>query len=138
MADDINPALRAELNAALAIIDPQIRGLRDLLQLEIATADLHNFYQTYFERFSTRRNLIIAALAALDAAVAAMTALEADGYPTVPEVLVDPPIFDEMSGEMSDMEAAFKLFTEKQLASKLSVNLGTASPKPASPTFKKG
>lgn len=131
MADDPNPALRAELNAALDKIDPQIRGLRDFLELEIASAALHDFYQTYFDRFSQRRNLIIAALAALDALHAAMNALEADGYPDVPIISVDPPIFEEMAGEVSDMGAAFKLFEERAAASKLTVNLGKTAPKPS-------
>jgi hypothetical protein len=30
MADDVNPALRAEIEAALDVIGPQIDGLRDL------------------------------------------------------------------------------------------------------------
>jgi len=37
MADDPNPALRAELNAALDAITPQLRGLHDLVAVSIST-----------------------------------------------------------------------------------------------------
>lgn len=129
MDHDPNPELRAELDAALAAIDPQIRGLRDLLELDIASAAVHDTYQAEFDILSQRRTLIAHVLAALDSVVAAMDALEADGYPNIAQVPVDAAIFDEMSGEISDMEAAFKLFAARLAASKLAVNLGEPKPK---------
>jgi hypothetical protein len=71
-----------------------------------------------------RLNLIQRVLDDLDAVVAALAALEADGYPALPTVTLDPGQFAELQLEKTDIEAAIATFTQEAAASSLAVNLG--------------
>lgn len=127
MADDPNPALRAELIAAQKVLAPQIRGLHDLVATSIS-ADLAAAINQQIIVRERRRDLIQAALDRLDAVVDARTALEADGYPTLPGSVIEPDLFKELQGENSDLDAAVAVFKE-DIAANISVTLGAPTPK---------
>lgn len=130
MADDPNPQLRAELNAALADLEPQIRGLHDLAAVSISADLIASVTQQIIER-EYRRNLITTALARLDDAHDAMNTLEADGYPALPQATIIASQFNELQEQQTDLETAIALFREQ--ASRMTVGLGepSAKPKPA-------
>lgn len=110
MADDLNPARRAELLAALAVLAPQIRGLHDLADIP-ASDDLKTAIGNQIAARERRRDLINAEIATMDAALEAMNVLEADGYPALPSAPIPPALLAELQGENTDIEAAVGLFT---------------------------
>lgn len=125
---DPNPALRAELEAASAALEPQIRGLT-LLQSAIAPSHpLHAAVATKLADLERRRALIQGAIGSLDAAVTARTSLQADGYPDVVETRLDGATLAELEGDMADMAAAAGLF---EGIPTLAVDLGQPADKTA-------
>jgi hypothetical protein len=114
MADDPNPALRTELNAALAVLAPQIRGLNDLATTSISTELLAEVNDQITARVR-RQGLIQAVLNGLDAALAELEALDADGYPDLPAVPVLGSLFAELQEESSDLAAATGVFSDEQI-----------------------
>lgn len=122
MAADPNPALRDELNSALNVLAPQIRGLHDLVAVSI-DEDLRGLVSAQIVGRERRRDLIKAVLANLDTTVTSLQALDADGYPALDVVSVPPASFGELTGEMSDLAAAAAVFKADQ-AAKLSIGLG--------------
>jgi hypothetical protein len=134
MADiplDPNPELRAELEAALAVLEPELRGLRDLFVVSVSPALQSSINDQILVR-QRRVDLINATLAALDSAVAARTALEADGYPALPDAPLPADQFTELQGQDADLQAAIGVFEEAPPpATTLTVNLGEPIPKPA-------
>ena len=127
MADDPNPALRAELTTALGIVAPQIRGLHDLTTVSISP-DLVEDVNNQITSRERRRDLIQAVLTALDHVVSALKALEADGYPDLKTSLIAQSLFTELQGEQTDLQAAVAIFTPDQ-AVNLSVAFGSAEAK---------
>jgi hypothetical protein len=127
MADDPNPALRAELTAALQVLAPQIRGLHDLAAVSISP-DLKAEIATQIAERERRRDLISTVIQWLDGAVQALNALANDGYPALPSAPIPPALFSELQGEETDLDAAVALFTAQQ-ATTLSVSLGEPTAK---------
>jgi hypothetical protein len=128
MANDVNSKLRAELEAAGRVLEPQIRGLHDLLAVSIS-AELRAEVATQIEIRERRRNLLASALVRLDDANAAVAALERDGYPSIEDTKLSANLLEELQTEESDLETAIKLFTPDS-ASAVSVNLGNPVEKP--------
>ncbi len=128
MADDVNPALRAELEAALALLAPQLRGLHDLVLVSLS-ADAKTEINAQIVSRERRDALIRATIAELDQAVVARTALEADGYPALPTEEVVGAVFTEMQGERTDLEIALDLFVP-EAAQGISIALGSPTAKP--------
>lgn len=118
----VDPGLRAELLAALAVIEPQIRGLHDLTTVSI-TDELKAAIEAQIGPRERRRDLIQAVLDALDA-------LEADGYPTLAPADLPANLFAELQGENTDIEAAVGVFDEALPASHIAVVLGEPVEKP--------
>lgn len=123
MADDPNPELRAELLAALAVIDPQIRGLHDLAVVSISAELAAAIQQQIVER-ERRQRLLQAAIASLNAVVTALDELEADGYPALPDAFLDPNLLAELNEEENDLDAASGIFVPN-VAAAISIDLGT-------------
>lgn len=129
MATDPNPALRAELLAALAVLAPEIRGLHKIandLPDDAALAAI-NGQITARER---RRDLEQKVINALDTVVGALEALLADGYPNLPAVVVPPDVFDEIAAEESDIEAAVAIFVEQPVATGGTITFPAPTTKP--------
>lgn len=128
MADDINPQFRAELEAAKAALEPQIRGLHDLTRVSIS-GDLVQAINYQIEIRERRQGIIQKILNLLDQTVEARTALERDGYPNVPESELPDYLFSELSSEDRDIDAAIAVF-KPDSAQNISVNLGNPVNKP--------
>jgi hypothetical protein len=124
MADDVNPALRAEIDAALAVIGPQIDGLRDLSRIEASEGFIIAVTEQYNEHVH-RESLMTDVIQALDAVNAAMEALEADGYPATHTVDADAALLAEKDKQQAEIAAAFSLFVSPAPATTLTVTLGT-------------
>lgn len=129
MADDPNPALRAELVAAIEVLAPQIRGLHDLALVSI-TADLAAEISKEIVVRERRRDLINAVIAMLDSAWQALNALEADGYPSLPTAPIPAALFSELHGDEADIEAAVSLFTQQAVSVGLDVPNATIGQQP--------
>jgi hypothetical protein len=129
LADDPNPALRAELNDALTVLAPQIRGLHDLAAVSIS-ADLAAQVKEQINDRERRWGLIERVLAALDNVVSELVILEADGYPSLPNIQVAGSLFEELQVEVSDVEAAAAVFESQPIASRMTVDFGTPADKP--------
>ncbi len=129
MADDVNAALRAELMDRLAVLQPQIRGFHDLIDTSISE-DLRAVFRKEIENRERRRDLIQTVINHLDATNGAMTALEADGYPALPNVTISPELFAELRGEEADLDAAVAVFQEPSPATGMVLQLGELTEKP--------
>lgn len=127
MAADPNPALREDLNSALAVLAPEIRGLHDLVAVSISD-DLRNALNGQISARERRRDLVQSVITNLDTVVRSLQALEADGYPALDAVIVPPTLFSELQGEIDDLSAAAGIFKADQ-AVRLSVALGAATEK---------
>lgn len=114
MADDPNPALRAELNAALAVLAPQIRGLSDLAKTSISV-DLLTQVDDQITARVRRQEFIQAVLTGLDAVLGELEMLDGDGYPALPAAPVLGSLFAELQEENSDLAAAVGVFAAEQI-----------------------
>lgn len=129
MPDDINAELRLELEAALDVLDPQLRGLDDLTRVSITDPLLAEVRaQLTYRRH--RSALIHTVLSEMDQVNAAMAALEADGYPELPDETLEPAKFAELQGQNADLDAAVGVFSAETPASNLNVDLGEVAQKP--------
>lgn len=109
--NDPNSALRNELNTALGVIEPQIRGLQDLSQVSIS-GDLRVILEQELGKRTHRRDLINEVLSQLDSVVGGRNLLDQDGYPALEDVSIPEPMFRELQGEKTDLEAAESIFQE--------------------------
>lgn len=127
MADDPNPALRAEMSAAIAILDPQIEGLIELARTSLEPDTLAIVDAERLKREHLRgslRNVI----AQLDDVLAALTVLESEGGPVLPPASIPAAMLAEMKGERDEIDHGIAVF-ESPLAASISVNLGTPATK---------
>ncbi|CAB4192696.1 hypothetical protein UFOVP1244_66 [uncultured Caudovirales phage] len=116
-------ALRAELAAAIALLDPQIRGMEDLAQVSM-TEETLSFVRRDFVNYSRRRTLCLAVVSALDA-------LEADGFPDVLLDHLPADNYAELQEQRADLLAAIGQF-DQALAAKIDAELGEPTDKPVS------
>lgn len=128
MADDVNPTLRAELEAAKAVLGPQLKGLLDLSRANIS-GDLQEEIRRQIEIRQRRAGLIQSVINLLDAIAETILALERDGYPEIEGSELSGALFAELVSEESALEAATSIF-KAQGAETIVVNLGTPVNKP--------
>lgn len=112
--------LRAELVADLDVIAPQIRGLHYLVQINVFP-DLVSEESSRIVDRERRRDLIQNVITALDALVA-------DGYPDLLPDQIQPQLFSELQGELSDIQAAANIF-QQVVAEHLQINFSPPVPK---------
>lgn len=127
MAADPNPELREEVEAAKAVLKPQIRGLHDMALVSIS----HDLRQTVTDETVNRERryeLLQAVTDQLDHVVNALNNLEADGYPALPNVQVPDSLLAELHEENADVDAAIGVFTARQ-ASSVTVKFGEPTSK---------
>jgi hypothetical protein len=127
-ATDPNPQLTATIMAAKAVVEPQIRGLNDMISFPI-TAELRAALSERVMLLNHRDDLLNAYLTAKDATVAALQALEDDGYPALPSASLPDDLLAELRGEEANVEAAVNAFQVQ--ASKAAVAFGPAKTKPS-------
>jgi hypothetical protein len=109
MADDPNPALTAELMAARTVLAPQLRGLSDLLAVT-TSSELHRRLAVAFSSRNHRDDLLATALVARDAYMDALNALDADGYPALPNINLTAELLAEVDREAANIGAAVAVF----------------------------
>ncbi len=109
MADDPNPALRAELTDALAVVASQVRGLNGLATSSIS-ADLAAEVTKQITARTHRRDLITNVIQKLDDALRALNTLQADGYPELLTAPISAALLNELRGEEDDLEAGIGVF----------------------------
>jgi hypothetical protein len=120
---DLIAQLRAELVAAQAVLEPQLRGLRDYaVPISISPVLLAQINDEIAFR-QNRYDLLGAVIAALDA-------LTDDGYPELPDCILPQPLWDELQGQAADLAAATSVFENTPQASQANINLGEPIPKP--------
>ncbi len=132
MADDPldpNPALRAEYEAALAVLAPEITGLHYLVN-DPVKAELIGYYTEQITEREQRRDLIQAALNTLDVTIDARRTLAADGYPDLPKIEIPAEDFQEAQRQGRNIEAALGIFEAPPVASRISAELGQPEDKP--------
>lgn len=129
MASNTFDGLRAEINAAIAVISPQIRGLEDLTKVSLTKPTLD---QVKGELADHRRrlDLLNGVIEALDALEAALARLVADGYPAMPKAEVTATVFAELQEQQADILAALAEFEQEPLAENIAVVLGVPADKP--------
>lgn len=110
-------AFRAEVQAALDTVLPQIRGLQDL-QVASIEPDTKTAVDEELAVNVRRRDLLQTNLAAL-------TKLEDDGYPATPKKPVPASVYEELLQQKADLEAALAEF-EASVASSVDIALGDA------------
>jgi hypothetical protein len=108
-------SLLAELEAAQAVLAPRIRGMTSLSNDSLSPELLAQINQEIAD-LQRRDGLLSAAIAALDALVA-------DGYPDVPPAVLPGNLFEELSGDVSDIQAGAAGFVAAPLATTLEVEL---------------
>ena len=110
MASDPNPALRKELTANLAVLDPQIRGIENLMKGIVSTA-LRDAVSGTLGLWVRRRDFVKNAINALDGVMRNMDALETDGYPTPPMATkLDPALKKELDDFVATAAAGADIF----------------------------
>lgn len=100
---DSTPAVQTELTAALAALVPQIKGLQGLAAAGVS-ADLATALTGEAEVQIERQTLIHAVMTAI-------AALQANGYPTVPQVNVPESLLAELQEEQSAIASAVAMFS---------------------------
>src|SRR5712691_1650812 len=97
------PVLRGELEAAFAILHPQIRGLRDLGSFVSPDTELFKAIQSRLLALKRRRDFIRVVHHAL-------ADLEADGYPEIEKSFLPFPSIDALQAALADLQAAISTF----------------------------
>jgi hypothetical protein len=116
MADDVNPALRHELNEALKVLKPEIRGMRTVVNGGDVSPALRDALVQEIINRERRRDLILIVLDHFDQTNAALGNLRHDGYPALPNVEISSTLLAELTGEETDVEAGVGIFSETTAA----------------------
>ena len=114
-------ALRAAINADLAVIEPEIRGLRSMSN-DTLPQDALQAIGTRLQSLQQSEGVDKAALAALDA-------LDQDHFPTRPPSDVPQSVLDAINGDKSDVEAAAAGFELQPVATGGTISFPSPSPK---------
>ena len=128
MPSDTFDGLRQEIESSLGVIEPQIRGMLDLTKVSLLQPTLDAIRVELSDR-ERRKVLFDGVIKALDDVVAALIALQEDGYPELPKGEVTNQIKEELQEQFADFQAAFGEF-EEAMATKLGINLGQTIEKP--------
>ncbi len=129
MASDSIAERRAQWEGALAIINPQIRGLEDQVH-DALSDDLRIALSQRLAALKDQQYLINQAQAKQDAADAAQATLEASGFPALPDSEIAPELLEELQREVADSLAALSGFEALAQAASLNVSLGAPQSKP--------
>ncbi len=103
MTEDPGPGFRAELLAALDVVEPQITGLDDLAHA-VLSDEITSLIEQALEPRRVRRGLINDVLTKIDL-------LKADGYPApLQQVSLSDVLAEELEKEKAAIEAATAIF----------------------------
>ena len=124
MASDSITERRAEWQAELDEIAPQIRGLEDKVN-DALSEELRVVLNERLAFLRAREALILSAIAAQDAADAAEDALEDHGFPALPDMEIPANLLEELDREVADNLAARSGFEAMPAAATITIDLGT-------------
>lgn len=128
--NDVNPARRAELEAAKAKLEPEVRGLMAINNDALVPDETHVAIRDGIGKRQHRLNLIQQELDALDHVNVMHSGLEADGHPNdLPKIQLGTEGLISVRGDVSDVDIAGELFIAEQ-ASTLRVTIGEFTDKP--------
>ena len=102
-------ALRAELQAALASLDPEVEGLQNMAAI-LGSSSGKIAVSNELGMRSRRRAFILSLISALDAVSKARAELDADGYPTFTQPQVNDAVLKEMQDAETGLVVAATLF----------------------------
>lgn len=108
-SNDPNPALRAEWQAALDILNPQIRGLQNIARNPLST-HATTAVAAELEIRQRRASMLMDAIASLDVVITRRETLAADSYPGMQNIPVGADVFAEIQGIENDQVAASSVF----------------------------
>lgn len=113
-------ALRLEIAAAIAAIEPQLRGMQDLARVSLSV-EVMGYISRETAVYSQRYALLCKAADALDA-------IETDGYPDIEKAGLPHDLYAELMQERDDLLAAIGAF-EGSAAARVAVDLGQIAEK---------
>ncbi len=119
---------RDELETANSALRPFIIGLRDIEKYRRVSAELQQQATDEEIRILRRRDLITSVLREMDNLQAAISELNADGYPVVAKVKVDFSLIEEFRNDIGFLQQAFSLF-EPEVPTMV-ITFGPAEDKP--------
>lgn len=119
MPTDVTAAL-AELSQKLAILEPQLEGLRDYARLNLDD-ETKNIVALEITRYERRRALLNAGLDALDDLIA-------DGHPVMDPVEIPQRAYSDLQANAATIEAALAQFAPNTAAG-LNLAAGGSEPK---------
>jgi cobalamin-dependent methionine synthase I len=129
MASDLISERRAEWQAALDTIIPQIRGLEDQVN-DALSEPLRAVLNERLAFLRQRQTLINDSIAAQDVADATQETLEAHGFPSLPDMEIPGNLIEELDREVNDSLAARSGFEALPQASDIDISLGVVTDKP--------
>ena len=124
---DPNPALRAEIGAAIEVLAPKVRGLIELCKM-VDPGALLAALQERLTQAQRKLGLMRAVLIHLDRVVQSRTALAATGYPALETMALPPALYAELQADLAAANLAGAIFDQQAAA--LTVTLGEPSDKP--------
>lgn len=127
MADDPYGKLKAELEAAKAVLEPQIRGLHKMANDQVSAGLLDEINSQIVQR-EQALGLINTALSLIGQINDVMDQLYAAGYPSFPQEELPPDLALELKGEVEDIKAGAGVFTTSG-AVRMTISLGAPQPK---------
>ncbi len=123
MTIDPPPGFRDELLAAIAVLDPEIDGLEDLMVSSISPEAKEAVAVALGDR-ARRRDLIHMLLADMDTVDVAWDKLKADNYPTPPKAIAAADLLLELHKESDGIAKAVRIFGTIPLAANIEITLG--------------
>jgi hypothetical protein len=134
MATDSISGLQEELNAALPIVDKEIRGVANVAVGSVSP-QLKSDLESGKQSLEHRRSLIQTVLNDIEVLLEDIGHLENDGYPTPQKFQMGQGLLDELKGEISDDQAGASVFVPQQ-ATSATITFGQPVPKSEAATPK--
>jgi hypothetical protein len=119
---DPPPGFRDQLNAAIAILEPDLAGL-NCIMLAMSAGPAQAAIAAEMEARGRRRQMIGEVLVAMDTVADLANKLVADGYPSLEPAIVSKSIFDYLQSESKSFIHGVSLFVP-------AYETGEASPEP--------
>ncbi len=123
---DSSDAVVAEITAQRVAIAPQVRGMDLMMSDAKVSAEMRAEVQIVHDARTHRDHLCMAAVDALNA-------LKADGYPALPSVQIQNSLLAEMQEENADLDAALAVFSQQPAIAISPTPTFTTQPAPTSP-----
>lgn len=109
--DDFKPGLKTELEAALAVLETQIRGLDDRQKVSLSKDTLAAI-KTLDDMRHIRLGFLTQAISAIGSLRRALDNLFADGYPALPKLEVSADVLKDLQEQRADEALADAQFTQ--------------------------